>query len=123
MGEQVMDLLTSQNSGQSAVIFGADLGENGPVWFAEQIDKAHFSSGDGLANGLGFPVLLEFDEKEVVAQLGLGDEGGITADMFVDEPDLAIIGMASAIGIEAESQKVRQLIHGGVRVVIIDRVG
>ena len=55
------------------MIVGADLGEERPVGVPEQIDEEHACGGDGLADGFGLPMLLEFDEQEVVAQLGFGE--------------------------------------------------
>jgi hypothetical protein len=65
------------------VVFGADLGEEGPAGMAEEIDEEHGGSGQSLADGLGLPVLLEFDEEEIVAELGLGDRGRVAAAVLV----------------------------------------
>jgi hypothetical protein len=65
------------------MIFGANLRKDAPVRLAQEIDEAHFGGSNGLSDGLGSPVLLEFDEQEVVAQLRLGDGGRVTGEMLV----------------------------------------
>ena len=122
MREQSLDLLAGEHGGKGVVIFGADLGKDRPVRLPEQINKAHFGGGEGLSNGFGLPLLLEFDEEEVVAQLGLGEGGGITGEMLVQEPELAIIGMAGPIGVIMQSQQISEPGHGLIRVVIIDGI-
>lgn len=123
MGEQVMDLLTGEHGGKGVVILSADLSKDAPVRFTQQIDEAHFGGGDGLPDGFGPPMLLEFDEEKVVAQLGLGEGGGIASEMLVNEPELSIIRMTGPIGVVVQSQEISEPCHGPIRVVIIDGVG
>ena len=123
MREQIMDLLASEHSGKGVMVFGSDLGKHRPVRLAEQINKIHFGRGQGLADALGFPMLLEFDKEEVVAQLGLGNGGRIAGQMLVDEPELPVVGVASAVGVVAQSQEIGEPGHRLIRVVIIDGVG
>jgi hypothetical protein len=123
MGEQSVNLLAGEHGGKSVVIFGADLGEDRPVRLAQEVDKTHFGGGEGLPDGFGLPMLLEFDEEEIVAQLGLGEGRGISGEMFVEESELSIIGMAGAVGVVAQGQEVSQLCHGRVGMVIIDGIG
>jgi len=123
MREQSMDLLAGEHRGKGVVIFGADLGKDCPGRLAEQIDKKHFGGGQSLSNGLGLPMLLELYEEEVVAQLGFGNGSRITGQMFVDEPQVPIIGMASAIGVVTQSQEVGVTRQGRVRVLVVDGIG
>ena len=118
-----MNLLASQDRGKRVVIFGADLGEDRPVRLAQEIDEAHFGGGEGLADGFGLPMLLEFDEEEIVAQLLLGDGGGVTGEIFVEESKLSIIGMAGPVCVVMQSQEIGEPSHGLIGVVIIDGVG
>ena len=94
-----MNLLASEHGRKGVVIFSADLSKDAPVRFSQEIDEAHFGGGEGLSDGLGLPMLLEFNKEEVFAQLGLRNDGGVTGEMFVDEPQLAIVGMAGPIGV------------------------
>ena len=55
--------------------------------------------------------------------MGLGDGGGITGEMFVEEPELTIVSMAGPIGVVMQSQEVSKLGHGRVGMLIIDRIG
>ena len=123
MGEQIMHLLAGEHGRKGVVIFGADLGKDRPVGLTEQLDKKHFGGGDGLADGLGLPVFFEFDEKEVVAQLGFGEGSRITSEVLVDEPELTIVSMAGAIGVVMQSQQVSKLGHGRVGMLIINGIG
>ena len=121
--EQIVDLLAGQHGWETVMIFGADLGKDLPLRFAQEIDEAHFGGGQGLADGFGLPMLFEFNKQEVVAQLRLGDDSGVTGEMLVDEPDLAIIGVACSIGVVVQSQQVGEPGHGLVGVIIIHGVG
>ena len=67
--DEIAHLSLGKHGGQSIVIPGADLGEERPIGALEQIDEEHPCRGGRLADGLGLPVLLEFDEEEVVPQL------------------------------------------------------
>jgi hypothetical protein len=49
-------------------------------------------------------MLLQFDEKEIFAQLGFGESGWITGKILVNEPDLAIVRVTRSIGVVAQSQ-------------------
>ena len=117
-----MDLLTSEDGRKGVVIFGADLREDGPGGLAEQLDEEHFGGGQGLADGLGLPMLFEFNEQEVVAQLGLGNESGIGGAVLVKEPELAIVGMPGAVSVVMERQEISKPGHGGVGMLIIDGI-
>lgn len=75
------------------MVLGANLTEDRPVVVAQQIDEELACGGECQADGLGLPVLLQFDEEEVVAQLGLGDESGVELEVFVDQPQLAVAGV------------------------------
>ena len=68
-------------------------------------------------------MLLELYEQEVVAQLRLGDGGRIAAEVLVNEPELAVVGVPGSIGVVAQRQVVGELGHGRVRMLVIDRVG
>ncbi len=122
MGQQIVHLLPGQDGGKGIVIFGADLRKDGPGRLAEQLDKEHFGGGQSLADGLGLPMLLEFDEQEVVAQLGLGNARGITGAMLVQESKLTIVSMAGPIGVVMERQEVSEPGHGGVGMLIVDGI-
>jgi len=80
------------------------LGKERPVGFAQQFDKEHFGRGHCLPDAFGLPVLVQFDEQEVFAQLGFGERGWITMEMLVDEPHLAIVGVPGSIGVVTQSQ-------------------
>jgi hypothetical protein len=103
MGQEVMDLLAGGHGGQRVVIFGSDLGEEGPIGVTEEIYEEQVGGGTGLADGLGGPLFLEFDEQEVVPQLRLGDGLWVAADVLVDEPELAVVGVPGSIGVVAQS--------------------
>lgn len=123
VGEEVMNLPAGEHGRKGVVIFGADLSKDAPMRFTQQIDEAHFGGGDGLSDGLGAPMLLEFDEEEVVAQLGFGEVGRVAGEMLVDKPELAIVGVASAIGVVMQGQEIGEAIHRLIGVVIIDGIG
>ena len=76
-----------------------------------------------MADGFGFPVLLQFDEKEIFAQLGFGDRGWITIEMLVNEPQLAIVRVTRSIGVVTQSQQIGKLGHCRVGMFIIDGIG
>jgi hypothetical protein len=121
-GQEIVDLSASENSGQSIMILGADLGEDRPVGVAEQIEEEQARGGEALTDGLWLPVLGEFDEDEVVAQLILGKEGGIAGEVIVDEADLTVVGVACAIGVVAQGQLLGESRHGGIGMVVVDGV-
>jgi hypothetical protein len=101
--DEIDDLLSSEHGGKAVVILRADLGEDGPLGTLQQLDKEHARGGCGLADGFGTPPFFELHEKEVVAQLGFSDQSRIAFKMFVNEPELAIIGVAGAIGVVMQS--------------------
>ena len=123
VGQQIMDLLAGEHGGQDVVIFGLDLREQSPVGVSEEINEEHAGGGAGLADGLGSPLFLEFDEQEVLAELGFGDGSRVAAEVLVDEPELAVVGVPGAIGVVAQSQVIGKLGHGGIGVLVIDGVG
>jgi 2-phospho-L-lactate guanylyltransferase (CobY/MobA/RfbA family) len=68
------------------------------------------------------PLLLEFDEKEVVAEPGLGDRNRVASAMLVDQTHLAIIGVARSIGVVTQRQEVRESGHGLIGMLVIDGI-
>ena len=56
--QESVDLLPSQDGRESVVILGADLGEDGPVAAAEEVEKKHPGSGQGLADRFGLSDVL-----------------------------------------------------------------
>ena len=122
MGQQIMNLLAGEDGRQGIVIFGADLGEDGPVGVAEEVDKKLATSGQRLANGFGLPLLLEFDEEEVVAHLGLGEQRRIAAEVLVNQAQLSVVRVAGAIGVVAQAQPLGKAGHGLERMLVIDGV-
>ena len=123
VGQQIVDLLAGEHFGQGVMVLGADLREQAPVGMAEKVDKEHTGGGASLADGLGLPMLLEFYEEEVLAKLRLGEGGRIAAEVLVNQPDLAVVGVPGAVGIVAQGQVIGERGHGRVRMVVVDRVG
>jgi len=121
--DEIDDLLSSEHGGQAIVILGSDLREDGPLGTLQQLDKEHASGGRGLTNGFGTPPLFELHEKEVVAQLGFSDQSGIAFKMFVNEPELAVIGVAGAIGVVMQREELGKAPHGIEGMGVIDWIG
>src|SRR6266850_3282919 len=117
-----MDLLTGEHGGKGVVIFGPDLREECPVAMLEDVDKKHPGCGEGLTDGLWRPMLLELYEEKVVAKLSLGDRGWIAAEVLVDKPELAVVGVPRSIGVVTQGQVVGKPSHGRVRMLVVDRV-
>ena len=115
--------LRGVHSRKGVVILGANLREDGPVRFAQQFDKEHSGRGQCLPDAFGFPVLLQFNEEEIFAQLGFGDGGGITIEMLVNEPQLAVVRVARSIGVVTQGQQISKLSHGRVGMFVIDGIG
>ena len=118
-----MDLLAGEHLGQGVVIFSSDLGKDSPVGMSEEVHKKHAGGGESLADGLGLPLFLELYEEEVVAQLRLGDVDRITAQVLVDEPELAVIRVPGSIGVIAQGQVLGKPGHRGEGMLVIDGVG
>src|SRR5215467_8204612 len=118
-----MDLLPSEHGRKGVVIFGADMREESPISMREEADEKHLGGGEGLADRLGPPALLELYKEEIVTQLSFGERGGVAAKVLVDKPELAIVGMPGSVGVVAQSQVVGKRGHGGVRMLIVNRVG
>ena len=118
--EELTDLLAGEDGRKGVVIPGANSGEEGPIVVVEKIDEEEASGGDGLAEGLGLPVLLKFYEEDIVAQLGFGEGGGITGEVGLEKAHLAVIGVPGAIGVVAEREEIRELSHGRIGMLVID---
>lgn len=69
-----MDLLTGEDGGKAVVVAGTNLMEDSPVTEVEEVEVELKTGGLGETDGRGLPFLLEFDEEEVVADLGLGEK-------------------------------------------------
>ena len=123
VGEKIAHLLSGEDWRKGVVIFDPKLGEDAPVGVAEQIDEEQADGSPGLTEGFGLPVFLEFDEEEVVAELGLSEQCGIASEVFVEQPHLTVVGMAGAIGVVAKGQRLGQSGHGIEGMLIVDRVG
>src|SRR5262249_55182192 len=108
---------------KGVVIFGADMREESPISMLEEADEKHSGGGEGLADGLGCPMLFELHKEEIVTQLSFGERGGGAAKRVVGKPELAIVGMPGSVGVVAQSQVVGEPAHGSIRMLIIDRVG
>ena len=104
------------------MIFGADLGKDDPIGVPEQIDKVHSGGSTGLPNRLGFPMLPELDEKEVIAELRFDYVSRIAIEIFVNQPHVPVIGMPGAIGVVAKGEKVGEPSHGVIGMVVIHGV-
>jgi hypothetical protein len=107
---------------QRVVILGADLDEDLPIGVAQVVDEEHARRRAGLANRFGLPVLAELDHEEVVAQLSFGERDRIGAEMLVDQPQLAVIGVPGAIGIVTQRQQLGEAGHRFVGVLVIDGI-
>jgi hypothetical protein len=46
----------------------------------------------------------------------------VAAEVFMDEPHLAVISVERAIGVVAQGQQIREPVHGIIRVGVIHRV-
>ena len=117
-----MNLLAGENGRQSIMIFGADLEEHLPVGAAEEVVEKHPGGGHSLADRFGLPLLLEFDEEEVVAQLSFGQLGWIASEVFVEQAQLTVISVAGAIGVVAQGQGLGEAGHTVERMLVIYRV-
>ena len=120
--KEPMDLLTGEDGGKSVVIARANLGEESPVAMLEEIDEEEAGCGEGLTEGLGLPMLFELHEEEILTELGFGESGRIGGEVRVEEPDLTVIGVASAIGVVAQREEIGELSHGRVGMLVIDRI-
>jgi len=60
--------------------------------------------------------------KEIVAQLGFGECGRVAGKMRVDQPHLAVIGVAGAIGVVAQGQQLGEAGHRLIGMLVIDRI-
>jgi hypothetical protein len=96
-----------------------DVGMKAQLLIPEEVDEELAGGGESLADGLGLPVLLEFDEEEVVAELGFGEEGGVEVEVLVDEAELAVVGVACAAGVVAEGQGFGEAPHGVVGMAVV----
>ena len=121
VGQKIMDLLPGKHGWKRVMIFSLDLREQSPVAVSEEINKEQAGSGARLADGLGRPMFFELYEEEVVAQLSLGDRGRVTADVLVNESELAVIRVPGSIGVVAQSQVIGKPGHRGVRMLIVHR--
>lgn len=64
----------------------------------------------------------EFDEKEVVAELALGEESGIESEAFVDQPKLTVVGVASPVAVVPQRQRSGEPGHGIVGMLVLDEI-
>ena len=103
-------------AGRLSVVLGADLGEDLPLLMLQHSHEEELRGGGGLADGFGLPAFDGFDVQEVVAQLLLGDGGGIAAAVLVDQAELAVIGVPGAGGVEAQGEVLGEAQHRGIRV-------
>lgn len=122
VGEQIVDLLTGEDSREDIVVLGADLGKESPVVVMELMDEEHACGGAGLTDGFWAPQFAQFDVDEVIAQLGFAEGGWILVEMVVDKAHLTIVSVACAIGVVAKCQELGELSHGVVGMLVIDRV-
>ena len=63
-----------------------------------------------------------FEVQEVLAQLVLGEELGIALEVFVEQAQLTVVGMACALAIVTQSQEFGIAAHGIVGVGVGERV-
>src|SRR5258705_10536830 len=101
-----MNLLAREHGWKRVVIFGANLGKQSPVGMLEQVDEKHPGGGQGLANGLGGPMLLELQEQKVVAKLSFGECGWIATEVLVNKPESTVIREPGSFGVVAKGQVV-----------------
>lgn len=67
----------------------------------EEVDEELVTGGLGHADGLGLPLLLELDEKEVVTELGLGQQRRVRSKVLMDETQLTVVRVTRSIGVVA----------------------
>ena len=120
--EQIMHLLAGEHGGKDVVILGADLGEDAPQGALEQLDKEELGAGQRLADGLGLPVLLELDEKQVVAQMRFLEGGRIALEVLVKQAHRAVVRVTGALGVVAQCEQLGELRHRRVGMLVIDRI-
>lgn len=65
---------------------------------AEQVDEELTAGGESLADVLGPPLFLEFDEEEVVTELVIREESRIKGEVFVDQTTLPAVGVTGPVG-------------------------
>lgn len=64
--EELLDLVTSDHSGQFFEFLGADLGKHLPLRVTDHFDEKQTVGSSSLADGFGLPELLDFDVENVV---------------------------------------------------------
>ena len=121
--EQLTDLLTGEHDGQCLGILGSDLREHLPRFALKEVVEEGFQASHGLAHRIGFPVLLELEKQEVLAELIFGEHHRITVEVPLDEAKLAVVGVTSAVAIVAQGKKLGVAGHGVVGMVVTERVG
>jgi hypothetical protein len=51
-------------------------------------------------------MFLEFDEEEIVAQLGFAERGRVATEVLVNKTQLAIVGVTRSIGVVMQRQQI-----------------
>jgi hypothetical protein len=122
MGEQAADLFAGQHGGQLVVVGGLDLGKHRPVVATEHFEEENPGRGHRLADGFGSPALDHLHMEDVVAELLLGEPGGVAAEMLVDLAHVPVVAQTGEHRISAQGHEFGELVHGRIRVVIPQRV-
>ena len=60
--------------------------------------------------------------RRLWSELGFGEMFGIGLKIFVDQAQVAVVGVAGAIGIVAQGQQVGEADHRIARMLIVDRI-
>jgi hypothetical protein len=63
-----------------------------------------------------------FDEEEVIPELVLGEQGRIPVEVFVDQPQLAVVGVTGPVGVVPQRQRTGEPGHGIVGMPILDGI-
>jgi hypothetical protein len=102
--------------------YGPDLREHAPIVVTEHVDEEDPGGSDGLTNGFGLPFLLDFDVKEVVADLVLDQRRRVALEILVEQAHVPVIGMGGAVAIVAQREELGELVHRRIRVIIVHRI-
>ena len=120
--QERLHLLAREHRRQRVVILRLDLIKEPPTRQTQLLAEEHLRRRQRLTHRLRLPPTHRLHMQQVIAQLLLGDEHGITCEVLAEQPQVPVVTVPRAHRIIAQREHTSELRHRRPRMRVMQRV-